>query len=314
MLAVLRDSFLCALALFWADYACAYSDEPLQERRNIADHVVSWWSPSFPPLVIVDGPAKGRGVADRLVALAADAAPHLRFEQTTISLPRGFRLLNDGQPYCNPSLIPTPERMESAFFTIGLIGPPFTFVVRRDDARLVQQLGPAPSLKAALAHGDLTGAVVAQRSYGAALDPIIAAAGRLYRASSGDASDPALRMVAGGRVDYAIEYPHIVAYDERVSGGVTLFATLPIAETNEPMIGGFACPRTDWGRRIISEMDAIFRAAARTSQFHDIQVAWLPPEVRLAMSGRINAFIERRAAGPWHNLDDDGADLLVAPR
>ncbi len=176
---------------------------------------------------------------------------------------------------------------------------PARLIVRKDTIRkLPLNFNGEVMLTELLANRNLRGLFVDKRSYGPALDPLIA-----HHLASSEAS---LSLASGigrniphmliyRRGDYALETNYLLESQFLPGqGGMDDLLSLPIAEQREMDVLNFACPRTAWGREAISRIEGILSTKAVTERIRMAVDVWMSPTAQNYHKSDINAFFSRR--------------------
>lgn len=194
-----------------------------------------------------------------------------RITPVPMSVPRMLRELQAHDNVCTGILYSTPQRGAFVHFSRNYMAVPTPQAVMTEAAW--QRLGQPERLLLAtvVSHPQLRGLKVSNRSYGAYIDNQLDQANNL--APTVNSSANAMRMLAGGRADYLIEYPAVI---EQTLGedadqlhfieleGFPAFLGIPIA-----------CSQSDLGAAFIAEVDARLRSLVSepTYQAYNLEVA-----------------------------------------
>ena len=239
--------------------------------RCLAAEPMHWILADLPPISRPINGQPGDGFSDETLKIVTEAWPEVEHRYTVASAARIWKELAAGTNVCYPLAAKTPAHDEVAYISLSLLVPPAQLVVRKE---LISQLQlndrGEVDLPALLIQRGIKGVVPQGRSYGNEIDRLIAerpeATGLEIRPFS-DLGKYMLKMVALGRADYTIETAYSVTYQTKGDPSLATLQTIPIAGVRAPNLGGFACPRTPWGRQMIQKIDSILIDAAKTSRF-----------------------------------------------
>lgn len=281
-----RAACLALLALSAASQAA-----PLPAVRSIT------WLVSN-TMAVQDGETLRRP-ADELTQWLQARLPGVQFKPTQANAERSWTLIRQRQQACHAGAARTPERERLAYFSNTWLVPPPHLIVRQDrrDALPLDAHG-AVDLEALLQDGALRGIVAQGRSYGTALDAMLAAApaGRQpQRVFGGDYGSSLLAMLAQGRADYTLDYPNTVVAQAGEAVGAVALAALPVKGAGEPVISGVACPRTPWGLAAIRLIDNALGTPEGAALLRDTLRASLPIDTQRAYRDAWDAFFRQRA-------------------
>lgn len=248
-----------------------------------------------------------RGLAQPLSDyLAAHWGTPAKHEVLIANVKRSWRMIEDGEPACHLGVLRTPEREAVAYFFDTHLIPPHQLMVRRSALPKVPRFTDGDAdLERIWAEKQLRGAIVAGRSYGRALDALLARRppGAIDEYTTSDFGGNMLSMIAIGRADYTIEYDFVLANQQelRAAGGAGSasgkgrvstadLVSVPIEGSGSPVISGIACPRNAWGKRIIDQVERVLSTPQARQFMRDEFIAHLSPEAQARYGPRIDAF------------------------
>ena len=76
-------------------------------------------------------------------------------------------------------------------------------------------------------------------------------------------------MLLAGRADYTIEYPYVANYMAKKFQAEydTKIESIPIMELQDFGQSSCACPKNDWGKKVIDDFDDMLEQVKRTPEF-----------------------------------------------
>lgn len=238
----------------------------------------------------------GEGQFDAVLKELAKRMPEFTHRLELVNSTRLWRKLADGQALCTGPLRKSSERLASAYFTPAVLLAPISLVVRTSEAGgFVGPDGRASMVELRDKPGR-RGGLEAARSYGMALDALLAERQALPREATSRVGQ-VTELVAAGRFDYTLEYAYVVEYLQRVGRTKTALSSVPLKEAGEWEIGYMVCPRSPWGLAAITAIDQAIRQASHTASFREAYLRWLPQPLRRARQGATDAFYDARAQG-----------------
>jgi uncharacterized protein (TIGR02285 family) len=248
-------------------------------------------------MVVSDGD-RLRRPADELTQWLQARLPQVTFKPVVANAERSWSLIREHGRACHAGAARTPERERLAYFTNTWLVPPPQLIVRQDrrGALPVDAQG-AVDLEALLADGSLQGVVTQGRSYGTALDAMLAAQAaspQLRRVFGGDYGSQLLTLVMQGRADYTLDYPNTLVANASRGADVPL-AALPVKGASDAIVSGIACPRTPWGRAAIRLIDAALGTPEGAAMLRDSLRVSLPPDTQRAYREAWDHFFAQRA-------------------
>ena len=125
-------------------------------------------------------------------------------------------------------------------------------------------------------HPELTLGIVESRSYGTRRDQIINQHKDAIIFRGGDRQSLALiKMLLNGRVDYIIEYPWTITYEQATQNIPAALASATIAESNKHLYSYIACPKNAWGAAAIKSINEVIMRQRDTPEYRQIAESWL---------------------------------------
>ncbi|MDF3935036.1 TIGR02285 family protein [Pseudomonas citronellolis] len=226
---------------------------------------VRWLTTDFPPLYILSGPERGRGLADvaqNLVIQRLDGFRHTE-EEVPANYPRIEQEMKNWANVCFAGFLKTPERERAFIFSDAyrLMLPIHLFTLV-DHAPLPTH-GGRVDLRALLAGGQLRLGVLGGRRYGTAIDELLAEHPddkAVYRRYAQDQLEGLLGMMAsqGRGIDAVLAYPNEVLHRTAASGKPPLdVRRYAIEGTPEYQEGYIACSRSALGRQVIAAVNGV---------------------------------------------------------
>lgn len=243
-------------------------------------------------------PSPGLRSAELLKQLFAAAWPGIAQREVHANAKRSWQMIADGEKVCHASAVRNGARERLALFSNTFLMPPPQVVVRRDKAAdLPLNAKGEIDLPALLADPRLRGMVVDGRSYGALIDGALQQADPARpprRLSPGDFGSNVLPMLSRNRADYTIEYDMALAMQAEPEDRQDALLSLPIAGASVPVTVGVACPRTPWGRQMMSRVDAMLSQSANAALLKEVLLRELSPGTARHYGPDIEAFYRER--------------------
>ena len=240
---------------------------------------ITWFILDLPPFFITKGSDKEKGLADQIQKMVSERLVGYRSSDKVANASRIAKELNEdkcvcfaGEFYGNPGFL-------TSMPTVLLL--PHNIIVRKKDLHLFGD-GNIVSLKKLLQNKNLLLGTAKDRLYGPELDLLLkehAKGKNVYERSGKDALGGLLGMLIKGRVDYIIEYPVSITYAAKRQGVSDRLASITIEENvNAPPIrGAIRCPDTEWGRKIIHDINKILVKIRALPEYRKIIKEWAVP-------------------------------------
>ncbi|MBP0599810.1 TIGR02285 family protein [Herbaspirillum sp. LeCh32-8] len=237
-----------------------------------ADQII-WGKHHVPPYMIREGEWAHQGIFDLTLDVIKENLPQYQHMELGAPFPRVLSEIKKGSHWCYIGTLKTPEREALGHFSLPTsIFLPLRIIVRRD--RLAQFKSPQ-SLQALLQNRQLTTSVMRDRSYSPTVDKLLAAyPPREYYSEQVEA----ISMLLAGRIDYMIELP-LLAFDQaRLMGRAGELVAIPTQEADEVVFNRVMCPKNEWGRKVIEQIDKVLAANRDKPYYRSIVEKWHDPE------------------------------------
>ncbi|MCV2359398.1 TIGR02285 family protein [Paucibacter sp. TC2R-5] len=284
--------FAAALALLILG-ACPTGSS--RAASDVVSHIQ--WLSSDAPAHKSKGPSYG--ITELLIAFMDSEWPQVQHQLLTANSKRSWQMIGNGEPACHTTAVHTAEREKLAYFSDILLVLPAQLIVNRAHlAALPLNTKGEVDLPQMLRQGNLQGALVEGRSYGAAVDAAVAsrpAGGTLKFFSSQGFGDNVLQMVLKGHADFTVDFDVALrTLDERGIARSQLVG-LPIQGASEPLVVGIACPRNAWGLSAIRQIDKLMSSPAGLGLLRSAGTRWATPEILRIYGPRLEQFYKERS-------------------
>ena len=246
---------------------------------------LTWLLRDLPPLMIFEGPEKGRGVIDQLLPQLIARMPQYQHTLMRVNRARGLQMLHEPSLTCDAALNWSKERDSWMAFSIPVFRAMSNgLAVRRiDRERLTPFITDGEvDLAALLASGREKLGIIAERNYGEYLDALLKQApGSSLTAHYGnDALGSLLQMQRLGRLRMLLGYRPEIRYQAQQQGiaedELQFFA---IRGTGRYLSGYIGCTDTPQGRQAIIEINQVLRNLPH-DRLSEAYAAWLDPQSR----------------------------------
>ena len=251
-----------------------------------ARDTIIWMEADMPPFFILNGPLKGQGYEDLVSRIITRNLPEYEHRSVVANVGRFVYNLKHGLTVCTVGFYKIPEREKIAWFSLpSFFTLPAVLIVRRD--RLDRFPDPQTvSLDQVLAEGRLRIGIERDRSYGPAVDTVLARyRGRknLVALSHQRQFSDLFRMMLAGRIDAVLGLPEEGMYHAELAGARDRVATLTISENQQGYKGWLsyvACSKTDWGRKVIERVNQVLLDQRPTAAYRGAYERWLDKNSR----------------------------------
>lgn len=256
--------------------------------------LITWAKVDLPPSHIIEGPHAGTGPADLLINLMID-----RLSQYTHQIkvfPNFTRLtaeLAEGNHICSALYLYNPpghKRREQWLVSApNAIFYDFHIIVRIEDRHLY---GDVASFEEIIKNKDLTFGQMSGTGYSPEVGEILSKelgvkdilalspeeqlktynkAPNIFTRTGSDMVTGLLKMLVSGRLDYLFMAPSSAGfYSESLDELRGKIAMIPVKEGSRVGVLSYACPSTDWGQQVISDINGVLKTARTTPEYRKL--------------------------------------------
>ncbi|MCV2356099.1 hypothetical protein LNV09_18305 [Paucibacter sp. B2R-40] len=232
-------------------------------------------------------------------AYLVERLPAIQHEYLSVNALRSWQMIERGEHACRPLTVRTAQRELQAYFADTHLAPPAELIVRRDKLALVPRNAAGEvDLGLLINKGALRGAYARGRSYGEAIDRLLASQGQnkqLVDYSMAGYGSRLQDMLARDRADYLIESNGALAQMSARNIDVKPFVDLPIQGASEPLVLGIACPRTAWGLAAVKAIDQVLGTPAGAAHMRKTSADWFSGAALERLKPQIEQFYLRRS-------------------
>jgi uncharacterized protein (TIGR02285 family) len=263
--------------------SCRWLAVALLVATPVAADQMTWLTMEFPPFYIHQGKQRGQGIADVVSRILQRHLTGYTHREELAEPAAIMTRLKAGDHVCTAAYIRTADRERVLVYSLpDLILPPNGVTVRRADVARLTGGKPGPvSLAQLLANPKLRVAVAVGRSYGP-LDALLEkhkSSPHVYFRRGEDIYRSQFDMLTRGAVDYILGYPYEALFMAREHGVEGQVVTLPLVELPDYTLAHVVCPKTDWGRKVIAEIDRALLAERPRTEYREAIERWLDPSL-----------------------------------
>jgi uncharacterized protein (TIGR02285 family) len=236
----------------------------------------------------------------KIIAHLQKRMSHYDHQSTVVNASVLRTMMKEKRNICSSWVIGTPERMELGYLTDFYPQPPHGIVIRTQDIRLMHDIPRGSSLKYLLEHTKLRLGIEKDRSYGESLDKILKnnTDPKIIQVTASSGSDVLIKMLIAGRVDYILEYPHVIAYYNKALKLDPPLVVNDADESKHAIIIKIMCSKNEWGRKISRELDFLLQQYAREPEFREIIESSYSDDIKAKYGKEFEKFYRDRAKGP----------------
>jgi uncharacterized protein (TIGR02285 family) len=272
-----RHVIVRLLVLLLLSSPCLADDLTSPENR------ITWYHANFPPVTIPYGPDAGTGFYDRITQFIIQRLDGYEHDFQVANFKRIISEIRSQAPVCCATLYKTPEREKYVAFSMPVVVVlPSGIIARKTDAGKLSAYVAEDnriSFERVMQDGQFSVGVAKGRAYTGAIDTIL----DRYRSSplvieraGKDVFKGLFEMLLAGRVDLIIGYPTEAQYVGRTMGQDDRVVFHPVAEMSQNYtLGHVGCPKNEWGRTIIRQVDAILETYRSTPEFTGFYEHWI---------------------------------------
>lgn len=258
---------------------------------------VVWIVNDFPPGTILSGEFKGQGITDVYESIVMKHLPEFEHERRVTNIRRAFHLIRNGENACSAGRALSEERAEIAWFSIPSAFVPSQRLITNEENHAefdkifnfghgesstndaVNKHFSLVSLNTILEqHAHMKLGIVEGRAYGSKFDPILEKYGdseHVFKRAGADLGTSILRMLQVNRINYTIEFPFVLQYEVKASGGLASLYSFPLLESSNYLKGYIVCTKNKWGKRMIDKINSVLLKVRPLDEYRDSFERWL---------------------------------------
>ena len=263
---------------------------------------INWVYFPFAPLYIVKDNGQVDGYGAAIQNMLWDRLPQYRHIRKKVTGNRMLKGLQHGKPYCFVGLLKTPEREVFCEYSLPCrLLLPSLIGVRREDAGKFSSDGMVSIQKTAQNNSLVFGAIKAE-SHSPQVDKILRSDFKegvnLVYIFESDETSSKIKMLLAGRIDYAIFEPEEAKTLEKETGISDKVVFLPLKEAGAYMAAYAACPKNEWGRQVIGDINGVLRRIVPTREFFEIYAPYVPKSMMPGVKHHFDNLIVKPALEP----------------
>ena len=288
----------------WGAWAGAEMSPP--ERGKVI-----WVVPDWPKSSVDDNSEVKANVFVRLLEQLQAAVPQYDHHLIRGTSDKAMRLWREGKNICVLPILKTNERSDIGEFTAFIAVPPYRVIVKNSQVgAILAKSDDADSFKTLTTSKNMKGGLIMDRSYGEALDRILADSPVAERNWSliepQEGWETILKMVQIGRVDYTVEMSEFVRFFNKknppgAGAAGSFLVALPIKETSDVQIAYVACNKNKWGKEIIKLLDKKMQSIALQKDYMKNLETLFQDDGLKDFKQDLQSFVQKRSEGPWKN-------------
>lgn len=245
------------------------------EAAAEAKDTITWRVTDFPPYMIVAGPDRQHGLHDQIQQFLQARLLEYQHEQIVATFPRLIEEIKNGKHWCYVNGTKNDERQDWAYFSLPtIINLPYRIIVHKDQRAKFQRFGIPLSLETLLADRSLHTVEVRGQSFNPAIDALLRRLPPAQSPSFAGHTMQMYKMLLYGRIDYLIGLPLAAFYSAKQLGYKDSLAALRFQEAGEEDITRVMCPKNEWGKSVIEQINVILRRERPKPEYRRLMEAW----------------------------------------
>lgn len=275
----IRKTLLTVALLAWSFIVLANTKDPARAGMT-GIKTIHWQTIHVPPSTIKSGPLQGQGFVQLVLQQIIAELPDYEHQFPITTLARATSDMKSGKNVCHPALMITEERQKWAYFSRASFFNPNNYLVMSAD--VADKFTQSPlQLDELTRQPNLIFAVIKNRAYGTSIDNFIAK--QLDQQQRLDITSDNLsymfRLLTVNKVDVTFAYPFEVAWFTKDKPQYRDNLILrPVANQPQFLVGHVTCPKTDWGKQVISRIDEALKNLKPTDTYKQSMTRWWPEQ------------------------------------
>lgn len=248
-------------------------------HSETSKETIIWPYFSYPPMYIVEGKTV-KGFGGDIMHLLMNQLTEYHHIPVNAPPVRIFKNIEHGEQYCAIGLVKTPDRERYMHFSRPCrVALPDVVIIRTSDRDRFNATHNI-SLRRLLQNRDLVMGNIRDASFGPEIDALIARFGKAAKTeqlSGTEATHGLLKMLVSKRTDWFIWDPTSILIVAKKLNLTDQFLMFPIREAKPSIsVGYVACPKNEWGRKVIRRIDEVLRRETKTEQYLGYFTPWIP--------------------------------------
>lgn len=250
----------------------------VQAKKQINWQVFHW-----PPIMILEGENKGKGRYDLLASFIQRQMPQYDHKYKLMNWARLWTEIKRGSHICSFLSFKNKEREKIAHFSIPTsVVFPNHIIMKKTNIELLGNPS-SYSLVKLMKDKRFKGALEKFRSYSPPVDKILEKHEKnsnIHRNSQ--RSKSLVGMLLYDRFTYLLEFPDVATFLERKFRGKSgVLGSMMIQEIDPYTLVHLACPKNEWGKQVIKDLDEVIRKFRSTKEYRDMMGKWHYDKKRL---------------------------------
>lgn len=262
--------------------------------------VLTWIRWNDPPIFIFNEPFKSAGILDIVEKQLQKALPQYDHKELDATVPRVLKEAESKNPICNAGWLNTPEWSKLFYFSKPVAIIPTNGVlisenklVELSKMKVKNDLQSILNLKPDWVLG-------VGRLYGEGIDDILKHNNYMNNPKIFTASSSLLihRMLNRNRVQYTLGYPFEAQYyNELFKTKTNKIVHIPLTDNTPFVEVVVACPKTQWGAKVISDVNRVLNSRQMLENINHGLVRWLSPADQKRLSAERAHFYNKNYPG-----------------
>jgi len=248
----------------------------LSSYYSNAAEFIDWYVYDRPPAHFLQGPNKGQGYLDQLLALTIKELPEYKHNIVQATIARGLHEMKMGNNACHLSLFKTQKRALFTEFSVGYMMSPNLQVIISKKLKNSLNLKGKVSIEALFSEHKLKAIKLPQRSYTDRIDKVFKKYSSSIHNRATMSETGLYGMLKNERVDFLIAVPSTANY--ALGKSASHYDSLAINGMEEYGISYIGCSKTPWGQRVVSKVNKTLFKLRQTKAYLEAMSAWLPEE------------------------------------
>ena len=271
----------------------------LAEEKKDKEKTIIWLGHPFPPIIIADGPNKGKGTSELMRNLLISNMKEYTHVLEYPSMARMEQIFKSPDSHaCAIAVLKTPEREQYLYFakipSTAVTGHVIYFnetglaKLKKDPAFAGVDFSKSPSLSLSkvLHVKGLKGVAKRKRSYSAVLDKILSETGSNVDMVESPSSESEYNMVTRGFADFFLEYQSSRYYAEATQKqdsasqrtNQKTYAFLLDEVTAIKIYSYAVCAKNEWGKRTMADIEAKLMITVPQDAWFEALNYWSPKD------------------------------------
>jgi len=243
---------------------------------------IYWYHPIFPPINIVHGEYKEKGILDNINTKIFSHLKEYKHQKVIANFKRTIQSIAQKKNVCASGLLWNKLRATHVEFSVAhSLSQLLSLIIKKENLYKYETYKTSEGtykLENILKDNSLFLGYSLGRAYSKNIDAILQkniSKGNSIGIGQHTVLKALLQMLHKGRIDYTIGYSYEMSYVASEFNLKSSYISLPIHNANELIPVYVGCPKNDWGKNIIKKLNPYILKNRLSKKFYSSSLRWM---------------------------------------